>query len=238
MKLIFTRNSDAFCLLAANNANFKIEIEEISLYVRRATLADHKFTEINETIDKHDANYLIPRVRVIAFTCATGQRNVEIRNQLSAPNLQTHIVVAMVSNNAYSGQKQLNPFNFHHYNMSSVNITVDSKCVFAKPLSLNMANGNYLQAYWNLMLAMGHVGRNDGCDISRNEYDNGYFIIAADLTSSLCDGSYDDPIQTGNLDVELTFSAALPETITVLIYAEYENAITVNSMRKAIANFK
>ena len=238
MKLIFTRNSDAFCLLAANNANFKIEIEEISLYVRRATLADHKFTEINETINKHDAKYLIPRVRVKAFTCAAGQRNVEIRNQLSAPNLQTHIVVAMVSNNAYSGQKQLNPFNFHHYNMSSVNITVDSKCVFAKPLSLNMANGNYLQAYWNLMLAMGHVGRNDGCDISRNEYDNGYFIIAADLTSSLCDGSYDDPIQTGNLDVELTFSAALPETITVLIYAEYENAITVNSMRKAIANFK
>ena len=58
------------------------------------------------------------------------------------------------------------------------------------------------------MLAMGHVGKNDGCVISRNEYDHGYSIIAADLTSSLCDGSYDDPIQTGNLDVELTFSEA------------------------------
>ena len=230
VKLIFTRNTDAFCLLAANNAAFKIEIEEISLYVRRATLADHKFTEINETINKHDVKYFIPRVRVKAFTCAAGQRNVEIRNQLSAPDLPTRIVMAMVSNNAYSGQKQLNPFNFHHY-VSSVNITVDSKCVFAKPLSLDMENGYYLQAYCNLMLAMGHVGKNDGCDISRNEYDNGYFIIAADLTASLCDGSYGDPIQTGNLDVELTFSVALPETITILIYAEYENTITVNSMR-------
>ena len=238
VKLIFTRNTDAFCLLAANNANVKIEIEEISLYVRRATLADHKFTEINETINKHDAKYFIPRVRVKAFTCAAGQRNVEIRNQLSAPDLPTRIVVGMVSNSAYSGQKALNPFKFQHYNVSAVNITVDSKCVFAKPLSLNMANSNYLQAYWNLMLAMNFVGKNDGCDISRNEYDNGYFLLAADLTASLCDGSYGDPIQTGNLDVELTFSEALPETITVLIYAEYENAITVNSMRKAIANFK
>ena len=101
-----------------------------------------------------------------------------------------------------------------------------------------MTNGNYLQAYWNLMLAVGYVGRGDGCDISRNEYDNGYFLLAADLTSTLCDGTYDDPIQMGDLDVELTFSAALPETITLLIYAEYENAITVNAMRKAIPNFK
>ena len=144
MKLVFTRNTDAFCLLAANDANVKIEIEEVSLYVRRAKLADHKFTEINNTINKHDAKYFIPRVRVKAFTCAAGQRNVEIRNQLSAPDLPTRIVVGMVSNNAYSGQNALNPFKFHHYNISSVNITVDSKCVFAKPLSLNSTAGNFL----------------------------------------------------------------------------------------------
>ena len=238
VKLIFTRNTDAFCLLAANTANVKIEIEEISLFVRRATLADHKFTEINDMINKQDAKYFIPRVRVKAFTCAAGQRNVEIRNQLSAPDLPTRIVVGMVSNSAYSGQKALNPFNFQHFNVSSINITVDSKCVFAKPLTVNMTNGNYIQAYWNLMIAMGYIGRNGGCDITRNEYDNGYFLIAADLTSTLCDGTYDDPIQTGNLDVELTFSAALPETITVLIYAEYGNTIKINGMRKAIPNFK
>ena len=238
VKLIFTRNSDTFCLMAANTATVKIEIEEISLFVRRSTLADHKFTEINNTINKQDAKYFIPRVRVKTFTCAAGQRNVEIRNQLSAPDLPTRIVIGMVSNAVYSGQKALNPFNFQHYNVSSVNITVDSKCVFAKPLSINMTNGNYLQAYWNLMLAMGYIGKNEGCDITRNEYDNGYFLLAADLTSTLCDGTYDDPIQTGNLDVELTFSDALPETITVLIYAEYENVITINAMRKAIPNFK
>ena len=93
VKLIFTRNTDAFCLMAANNANVKIEIEELSLFVRRATLADHKYTEINATIAKQDAKYFIPRVRVKAFTCASGQRNVEIRNQLSAPDLPTRIII-------------------------------------------------------------------------------------------------------------------------------------------------
>ena len=238
VKLIFTRNTDAFCLLAANTANVKIEIEELSLFVRRATLADHKFTEINTAIIKQDAKYFIPRTKVKAFTCAAGQRNVEIRNQLSAPDLPTRIIIGMVSNKAYSGQNALNPFKFHHYNLSTANIMVDSKSVFAKPISMNMTNGNYLQGYWNLMLAMGYIGRDDGCDISRYEYDDGYFLIAADLTSTVCDGTYDDPVQTGNLDVELTFSIALPETITVLIYAEYENVITINAMRRAIPNFK
>ncbi len=144
VKLIFTRNTDAFCLLAANNANVKIEIEELSLYVRRATLTDHKFTQINDAIIKQDAKYFIPRVRVKAFTCASGLRNVEIRNQLSAPDLPTRIVIGMVSNNAYSGRNALNPFKFHHYNVSSANIMVDSKSVFAKPLTINMTNCNYL----------------------------------------------------------------------------------------------
>ena len=144
----------------------------------------------------------------------------------------------MVSNKAYSGQNDLNPFKFQHYNLSMANIMVDSKSVFAKPISLNMTKGNYLQAYWNLMLAMGYIGRDDGCDISRYEFDDGYFLLAADLSPTICDGTYDDPVQTGNLDVELTFSVALPETITVLIYAEYENVITINAMRKAVTNFK
>ena len=238
VKLVFTRNTDMFCLLAGNNANVKIEIAELSLFVRRTTLADHKFAEINTEIIKQDAKYFIPRVRVKAFTCAAGQRNVEIRNQLSAPDLPTRVVIAMVSNKAYSGQNDLNPFKFQHYNLSMANIMVDSKSVFAKPISLNMTKGNYLQAYWNLMLAMGYIGRDDGCDISRYEFDDGYFLLAADLSPTICDGTYDDPVQTGNLDVELTFSVALPETITVLIYAEYENVITINAMRKAVTNFK
>ena len=50
LKLVFTRQADDFCLMAANAENIKIEIEEASLMVRRCKLAISKDVEIQKAI--------------------------------------------------------------------------------------------------------------------------------------------------------------------------------------------
>ena len=49
---------------------------------------------------------------------------------------------------------------------------------------------------------------------------------------------YMDPLETGIVDIELKFGTALPETVTVVIYSQYENMISINNARKAVSNFK
>ena len=119
-----------------------------------------------------------------------------MRNSVTGRDIPNRIVVTMVSNTAYNGSKTLNPFNFQHHNMISTDITVDSNSVFAKPLSMNMANGQYMQPFWGTMGALRYQFRDDGCYISRNEFDNGYFMICADLSPTLCNGQYEDPVQS------------------------------------------
>ena len=65
----------------------------------------------------------------------------------------------MVNNTAFNGRKALNPFNFKHYNMSSADILINGKTALAKPLTMNIATNEYLQAYWNTMSALGYNSR-------------------------------------------------------------------------------
>ena len=87
------------------------------------------------------------------------------------------------------------------------------------------------------MGALEYHFRDDGCYISRNEFDNGYFLICADLSPTLCNGQYDDPVQSGNLDIELKFAAGITETVNVIVYMEFSNTISINKSRRAVKNF-
>lgn len=237
VKLVFTRYADAFCLMTTAANNVKIEIIDAWLMIKRNTLASHKVNEVEKTLQKHDAKYFIPRIDVKSFTYAQGPRNVSIRNASTGRDIPQRIVIGLVSNAAFNGSKTLNPFDFKHYNMSSVDITIDSKSVYGKPLAIDVANGQYMEAYWTLMNSLGFTFRDDGCRLTRNEYDNGFFLICADLSPTQCNGQYDDPIQSGNLEIDIRFSEALPETINAIVYMEYANTISINSARRAVKDF-
>ena len=239
LKLILTKNKDSFALLTADTENVKIVIDEVSLIVRKNIIADHKLNEITTTLMKQDAKYFFPHVKINAFTKPANQHNINIPNLYSSSSeLPVRIVIGLVSNAAYNGQKSLNPFKFHHYNMTLANIIVNSKSILAKPLEINIGRRQFLSAYWGLQNALGYVYKNDSCSITKSEYDNGYFLLTFDLTATLCNGTYMDPVETGIVDIELKFGAALPETVTVVVYSQYENMITINNARKAVGNFK
>ena len=87
------------------------------------------------------------------------------------------------------------------------------------------------------MSALGYNFKDDGCDISRNEFDNGYFLLCTDLSATLCGGEYLDPVQSWNLDIELTFAQALPETVNVILYMEFNNTIAISNTRRVIKHF-
>ena len=239
VKLVLTKNNDSFALLTANNENVKIVIDEVFLIVRKNIVADHKLNDISATLMKQDAKYFFPHVKINTRTESAAQHDINISNLYSsASELPVRIAIGLVSNAAYNGRKNLNPFKFHHYNMTSANVIVNSKSILAKPLEFNMARGHFLLAYWNLQNALGYVNKNDGCAITKAEFDNGYFLLVFDLTPTLCNGMYMDPLETGIVDIELKFGTALPETVTVVIYSQYENMISINNARKAVSNFK
>ena len=77
-----------------------------------------------------------------------------------------------------------------------------------------------------------------GNDISHNDFANGYALYAADLTPDMC-GSSDhfNVVQRGNLAVDIKFTTAPTEAVSVVCYGEFENTIHIDSERNVIYDY-
>jgi hypothetical protein len=237
LRLVFSRHNDAFCLLAGAAENVKIEIIDAALKVNRSILASRASNEVESLLQKQDVRYFIDRTVVKSYTYAAGLRDINVRNSVTSRDVPTKIVVGMVSNAAYNGNKTQNPFNFKNYNIVSADITIDSQSVYGKPLISNYGDGQYLQPYMSIHSGMGYTYTDGGCTITRAEYPNGFTLLCADLTATQCNAEYEDPIRSGIMDIALKFSAALPETVNVIVYMQFSNTVSINSSRRAVTNF-
>ena len=77
----------------------------------------------------------------------------------------------------------------------------------------------------SLFSGTGKENRDEGNDIGRDDYPNGYALYAFDLSSDLAEEGHFNLVKQGTVRVELKFGTALANTVTVVAYAEFENVI-------------
>ena len=100
--------------------------------------------------------------------------------------LPKRIIIGFVNNKAFNGDRALNPFNFEHFNINFLCLYVDGVQVPSKPLQPDFGASNlYIDAYHTLFSGTGVHFLNEGNEISRESYPNGYCLFAFDLTHDL-----------------------------------------------------
>ena len=106
-----------------------------------------------------------------------------------------------------------------------------------KPIVCDFANGNSLRNYFTLLESTGKAFVDDGLDFDRVEYQNGYSLLAFDLTPDLDENGCYHLIKKGNIRLELKFGAALTQPVNLMIYSEFDSAITIDKNRSVMTNF-
>ena len=96
----------------------------------------------------------------------------------------------------------------------------------------------FIMAYSTLFSGTGKLQKDEGIDITRMDYSNGYTLYAFDLTPDLAEGGHFNLLRQGNVRLELKFGAALVETVNVIVYAEFENIIEIDKQRNIIFDCK
>jgi hypothetical protein len=70
---------------------------------------------------------------------------------------------------------------------------------------------------------------------------NGYTIFGFNFTPDLSDGvnanGYTSPIKHGDLSLHIRFKAPLPETVSVIVYMEFDNLIEIPESRIPFKDF-
>ena len=164
------RHKPEFCLLSSDTTPaYKIPIVDAILYVKRIELTPSVFNAINTVLNDKNARYAITRTTPKVFTAPRGQQSQHIDNAFLG-EIPKHIAICMMDNDSYNRNYKKNPFNFEHYNLTQIGISVNGEEVPFKPLKLNLDYKLFVTAYNTLFSGTGKLHGNSGSNINREDY--------------------------------------------------------------------
>lgn len=233
LKLI--RSKDVFHLQGEHAAH--VEIIEANLFVRKVKINPSILLAHARALSVTAAKYPITRVEVKTVTIGTGIQSKSIDN-IFLGQIPKRCIIGMVKSRAFNGSLQLSPFNFEHFKYNYLALYIDSTQIPSKPLTPDFDSNQYTRCYHSLFEGVGIYFSDTGNDISLEEYPNGYCLSAFDLTPDLsCNEPHWNIIKSGTLRAEIRFAEPITETITLIIFAEFDNVIEVDKNRNIIIDY-
>ena len=246
LRIVLTPSPPALHLMArGDGASYKTVIEDATLKVCHVTPTPQMLTAHQETLNKkHFALYPYIKSELKRFTVSQGAFDFT-KDDVFQHMLPVRLVICVVNNEALSGSYRRNPFNFHHYNVSHVEVSVDGESVpgraFQPVFKPSAFHGNYVDAY--LAMACGLTsGKFSGVEeksVDRSDFARGYAIYVFDLEPDIVltedDGEEFWPfLKSGNLRVDMHFSVALPETVSIIVYGTFPRLLKIDNTRAVI----
>ena len=138
------------------------------------------------------------------------------------------VIMGMVATAACEGTYNLNPFNFHHFNISRLSLLINGEEHPQGGLEfkwLNRNNPDIMRAYHWVFANSGALSRERGNLITYNSFASGYFILPFDLTHDRCNQAHQHNADFGYIDVQMVFEERLTRSITILYELVYNKVV-------------
>lgn len=242
LRIVLSTEKPAFYMLAEKEDDEAyIKITDAVMYMNHVTISPHILLAHETMLQKTKATYAYKRVEVKTYTVPSNQSSLTLDNIIIGrlPNL---LVFGMIDNEAYTGKKTLNPFNFKHNDISSFNLSVNGVHIPNQPIQFDYSNIDSpisTRGYISLFKGTGIHFFDKGFQITKQFYDNGCFLLAFDLTTDLSNNSESctNMLNQGSVRIEIRYAKALPKTITCIVYAEYDAAIEIDKNRNVYTSY-
>jgi hypothetical protein len=171
------------------------------------------------------ALYPTQRVEIETVVCRRDSKG-ETKDFLFHGKIPKYVMMLMVSNNAMNGDYTKNPFNFKHFNVNYVHLRKDRQNAPFPPFEPDFSKGKVLQEYMSLLQSNRVLGKNTILPVSYDEFKNGYTNFQWNLSDD-GEGSNVTKDPRGNLEIEVKFSEALPEAVTLILYGIMDSNVMV-----------
>ena len=139
------------------------------LYVKKIELTPSVFSAINTVLNDKNAQYAITRTTPKVFTVPRRQQSQHIDDAFLG-EIPKRIAICMMDNDSYNGNYKKNPFNFQHYNLTQIGISVNGEEIPFKPLKLNLDDKLFVTPYNTLFSGTWKLHGNSRSIIKREDY--------------------------------------------------------------------
>ena len=148
VRLRLYRSKKPFCLMCAEtNPNFKVKVVDAVLKVRKVRISSNADLGITSALKEDTAKYPVRRVVIKSYSVSAGSMSRSV-DHLLRDVIDQRVVIAMVDNDAFTGEFRKNPFNFQNYNITLCGLLKSNesfKTDLIKPIFQQREVGNTLQ---------------------------------------------------------------------------------------------
>ena len=138
------------------------------------------------------------------------------------------MVVGLVRNDAYVGDKDCNPFNFQLFDLKSLKFLVNGEEYPAPGIELE--DNGHVNGYNPLFLGSGTMHRCEGLQVERREWSDGYALFTWDLTP---DGSgspsHLHPDYRVQVTIKEVFSQGTDTVATMIVCGEFVDIMEIDA---------
>ncbi|KAK3911227.1 hypothetical protein KUF71_013741 [Frankliniella fusca] len=236
LRIKLTRQRDPFVLMSTFQ-NEKLMILDATLLVRKVRISPTVLLGHAAALEKAPAKYPLTRVDLKTITIPAGLQDKTISN-LHLGQIPKRIIIGFVTNQAFNGHYQNNPFNFQHFNLNYLSLYVDSQQIPAQPLTPDFEHNLHIDAYNTLYSGTGIHWKDEGNDITYAEYPQGYTLYAFDISQDLSANENHWNLQRqGIVRLEVKFAKPLPTAVNCIVFSEFNNLIEIDKNRNVIVDY-
>lgn len=233
LRIVITLEKPQFFIMCNDTLDPKFKMHEATLFMKQITINPNILIAHNQVLQHKNCVYHYKRVEIKTIVVPPGTNSLSLDNIVHGV-LPSRILFTMVDNLAYTGTKTLNPFNFQHFNMTDFSLLVNGTPYPMQPLRMNFEEDMYCKAYQTLFTGVGIHFDDRGHEITYEDFKNGHFILAYDLNPDYHSQGCLSLLDQGSIRIEAQFSKSFERSITVIIYAEYDSKLEIDSNRNII----
>lgn len=233
----FSKTKEDFVLLKRNveaSGPFKLKFEKFSIFIKRVKLFPEAHKSIIMGLEKGPAKYFITRNEVKHFSISAEQTSVAIENVYSG-SLPKRLLIGLVDDKAFTGDLSLNPFKFENFGVNYIALSMDGVMIPSIPYQPNFSEKQYTREF---MCLYRYFNQDEGLpqiDISYSDYSDTHTFFAFDLTPDGTIGAETGTlslVKRGHIRLDLKFAAKLPKAIKVIVFAQFDNLVTIDKNRQ------
>ena len=235
------RNSPNFSLLnktgALGNNPLRMEIEKCELFIHMMEV-DSRVSQEIENVSFGGSSMLFPlrHVTMEQHRIAANMRDISMTNILVGENeLPRRLFLVFVRHDAVNRDLSLDPFNYRDFGMNRIGLRVGGVERPFPIMDCDFTNGKVKKPLLALLEAASYLMTEQDMGFDSFTYNGRNCIFGFDLTTSHAPpGMCFKPAELQTIEVVAQLRAAQAFAIELIIYAEYDAEMELQSNRKVI----
>ena len=235
------RGKDNFVMVDSDKTskNFAIKISDLSLHIKRCRIFPDVVLGLTKALDSTPINYFVTRNEVKHFSVSKGLSTISFENVFNGM-IPRRMLVGFIEDSALNGSVNQEPFHFKHNKLSNIAAFVDGIQYPSLSYSPDYTNSLYIHEFLSIYRYFNQDEGLPQIDIDYDDYTTKRCFYAFDLSP---DGSVGAEtgvlslVKRGTVKIDVKFSEALSEALHLIVFAQFDNVISIDKFRNVTTDY-